>query len=520
MVKSEILMLIAIIAYMAFMLVIGIYYSKKNNSTDDFYLGGRKLGPFVTAMSAEASDMSGWLLMGLPGLAYLCGTAEAVWTAIGLAVGTYFNWLIVAKRLRVYSEKTDAITVPDFFANRYRDKSKILVTISAILIIVFFVPYTASGFSACGKLFSTLFGIDYHLSMILSAAIIVCYTVIGGFLAASFTDLVQSIVMSIALLIVLGFGITQAGGFGAVVENAASISDYISLTSFRNLFTNEVAAYGFLPIVSTLAWGLGYFGMPHILVRFMAIDDVKNLKTSRRVGTIWVVISMFVAIFIGIVGLGMVNNGALDSLTLGAEDAAAAASRSETIIVAIATLLSKNGVVLALIAGVIMSGILASTMSTADSQLLVASSSVSENIAKQLFFKDMSAKTQMWIARVTVLIISVVAVFLAWNPNSSVFRIVSFAWAGFGAAFGPVVIAALFWRRSNKWGALAGMISGGVMVFVWKFLVRPLGGAWNIYELLPAFIVSAIAIVVVSLLTANPSDEIVGEFDEVSASLK
>ena len=518
--KSEIIMMIAIVLYMAFMIVVGVFYSKRNKSTDDFYLGGRKLGPLVTAMSAEASDMSGWLLMGLPGLAYLCGTAEAVWTAIGLAVGTYFNWLIVAKRMRIYSDKTGSITVPDFFKNRYRDKSKLLVTISAIVIIVFFVPYTASGFSACGKLFSTLFGADYHFAMILSAAIIIAYTIIGGFFAASVTDLVQSVVMSIALIVVLLFGVSKAGGFAAVVDNAKSISDYISLTSFKNLFTGNVSSYGFLPIVSTLAWGLGYFGMPHILVRFMAIEDVNKLKISRRVGTIWVIISMFVAIFIGIVGLGMVENGALASLTANASSATEAASKSETIIVAIATLLSKNGIIAAFVGGVIIAGILASTMSTADSQLLVASSSVSENIVKEHFIKNMSAKTQMWIARATVAVIAVIAVFLAWNPNSSVFRIVSFAWAGFGAAFGPVVIAALFWRRSNKWGALAGMLSGGITVFVWKFLVRPLGGAWDIYELLPAFIVSTIFIVVVSLLTSSPEKEIEEVYDAVKVSVK
>lgn len=517
---ENIIMIIAICLYMAFMLFVGVMYSKKTVSTDDFYLGGRKLGPLVTAMSAEASDMSGWLLMGLPGLAYICGIAEASWTAIGLAIGTYFNWLIVAKRLRIYSDKTNAITVPHFFANRYRDKSKLLVTISAVIIIIFFVPYTASGFSACGKLFATLFNSNYHAAMIISAAIIILYTVIGGFFAASVTDLVQSVVMSLALIVVLVFGISQAGGISSVVENAKGISDYISLTSFQNRFSQEIFSYGFLPIVSTLAWGLGYFGMPHILVRFMAIGDVNKLKISRRVGTIWVIISMAVAIVIGIVGMGMTESGALESLFSSASSASEASSKSETIIISIATLLSKNGVLAAFIAGIIMAGILASTMSTADSQLLVASSSVSENIIKELFLKNMSAKTQMWIARATVIVISIAAVILAWNPNSSVFRIVSFAWAGFGAAFGPVILAALFWRRSNKWGALAGIVSGGVMVFVWKFLVRPLGGAWDIYELLPAFVVASVAIVAVSLLTSKPDSEIVDEFNAVSNEVK
>lgn len=516
MTENQICILIAVIAYIVIMLAIGIRCSRKNKSTDDFYLGGRKLGPLVTAMSAEASDMSGWLLMGLPGVALLMGIAEAFWTAFGLAIGTYLNWLFVAKKIRKYSQATKSVTLPDFFANRYHDKSNALMFVSALVIIVFFVPYTASGFKACGTLFSTLFNLDYHVAVIISAAIIVLYTTIGGFLAASVTDFVQSIVMTVALLVIVIFGVSNAGGFAAVAENAKQFKDYLSLNSTYNIFTNKSGSYGFLTILSTLAWGLGYFGMPHILLRFMAIDNPEKLKISRRVGTIWVVIAMGVAVFIGIIGYGMINGGDLSQFFHGVA-AEGVTSKSETIIIEIANLLSQKGIFFALIAGVVMAGIFSSTMSTSDSQLLAASSSISENILKPWFFKNMSKKTSMIIARLTVIGISIIAVFLAWNPNSSVFNIVSFAWAGFGAAFGPVVLAALFWKRSNKWGALAGMITGGVMVFVWKYLIRPIGGAFDIYELLPAFILATIAIVVVSLLTKSPDKDIVAEFENVKA---
>lgn len=500
--------------YLFGMIVIGALFSKKNETADDFYLGGRKLGPFVTAMSAEASDMSSWLLMGLPGVAYLSGIADAAWTAIGLAVGTYINWLIVAKRIRIYTYKANnAITLPDFFTNRYRDqdKKKVLMLIAAAVIIIFFIPYTASGFSACGKLFATLFGVDYQLAMVISAVVIVLYTCLGGFSAASTTDFIQSIVMSIALIIVVIFGVNVAGGLGVVAENANALPGYLSLTAMHDAVNGTAANYGLITIISTMAWGLGYFGMPHILLRFMAIEDEKKLPMARRVGSIWVVISMGVAIFIGIVGYSMSKVGAVPVL---------AGSGSETIIVEIANLLSQKGIVFACMAGVILAGILASTMSTADSQLLAASSSVSENILKGFFQINLTDKMTVFVARACLVGISVIGVFLAADPNSSVFGIVSFAWAGFGAAFGPVVLAALFWKRSNMYGALAGMISGGAMVFIWKYLVRPLGGAWNIYELLPAFMVALAAIVIVSLLTPAPSKEIQDEFDEVKAICK
>ena len=506
MTQAKICIMIAIVAYLGVVLFIGYLYSKKNKNTDDFYLGGRKLGPIVTAMSAEASDMSSWLLMGLPGVAYLTGIADAGWTAIGLALGTYVNFLIVAKRLRRYSKvANNSITLPQFFKNRYHDDSNTLLIISAIIIVVFFIPYTASGFAACGKLFASLFGVNYMTAMVISAVIIVGYTTLGGFLAASTTDLIQSIVMSIALIVVLIFGVNVAGGIDAVAANAKALPGYLTMFGSYDATTGSANSYGFITIVSTLAWGLGYFGMPHILLRFMAIEDESKLKVSRRIASVWVVISMTVAVLIGIIGYSMSKVGAISELT-GAD--------SETIIVRIADLMSQHGVLAALMAGVILAGILASTMSTADSQLLAASSAVSSDMLGEKLQK--SDKGGMIAARVTLLVIAIFAVILAKDPNSSVFAIVSFAWAGFGAAFGPVMLFSLFWKRTNRFGALAGMISGGLMIFVWKYLVRPMGGAWNVYELLPAFIVACVMIVVVSLLTPAPDKSITDEFEEAA----
>ena len=500
------LILITMAAYLAWVVAIGFKFSKKNKDTDDFFLGGRKLGPLVTAMSAEASDMSSWLLLGLPGVAYLAGLPEAVWTALGLAVGTYLNWLIVAKRIRRYSIKLDAITVPEFFTKRYRDSKHILQFVAALIIVVFFVPYTGSGFAACGKLFSSLFGMDYHVAMIVSALVIAVYTTLGGFLAASTTDFIQSIVMTIAIIVVFGFGASVAGGWGAVMDNARALPGYLNLTQGYDVATGTAATYSALSIASTLAWGLGYFGMPHILLRFMAARKESELKMSRRIASIWVVISMAVAVLIGIVGLGMSKVGAIPTLE---------GSNSETVLVKIAELLASKGWIFAIIAGVILAGVLAATMSTADSQLLAAASGVTEDILAAKLGVKLDPKKKMLIARLAVIAISLIGIIVAWNPDSSVFKIVSFAWAGFGATFGPIVLLALFWKRSNLQGAVAGMISGGIVIFVWKFVIAKLGGVFAIYELLPAFIIAIIVNVVVSLLTKAPSEDIVREFEDV-----
>ena len=505
---SQICILIAIIAYLVAMIYVGVACSRTgSDTTDDFYLGGRKLGPIVTAMSAEASDMSSWLLMGLPGVAYFTGLADAAWTAIGLAVGTYLNWLLVAKRLRLYSAHIGAITVPDFFAKRFRDDHKVLIGLSAVVIIIFFIPYTASGFAAVGKLFNSLFGVNYMAAMLVGAAVIILYTVMGGFMAVSTTDLIQSIVMTVALLVVLVFGVDAAGGWSSVQSAASSVPGYMSMNSVENVATGSVTHYGFISVCSTLAWGLGYFGMPHILLRFMAIEDERKIKTSRRIATVWVVISMAVAICIGVVGYAVSKAGGITAFT--------SSAAAEAVIVKIADLLSRRGVVAALLAGIVLAGILASTMSTADSQLLAASSSVSEDLMRDVLGIKLSPKATIWTARATVLVISALGILIARDPNSSVFAIVSFAWAGFGATFAPVMLFSLFWKRTNKWGVLAGMITGGAMVFIWKYLVRPLGGAWNIYELLPAFLLACVVIVVVSLLTPAPGAQVVKEFEEV-----
>ncbi len=505
---SQICIIIAILVYLLGMIFIGISYSRKNTQADEFYLGGRKLGPLVTAMSAEASDMSSYLLMGLPGLAYISGIADVGWTAIGLALGTYFNWLLVSKRIRRYSSKLGAITIPEFFAKRYGDEKHILTCIAAVVIVIFFVPYTASGFAACGKLFSTLFGMNYMTAMLLSAAVIVLYCTLGGFLAVSTTDLIQSVTMTVALLIVVGFGAVVTGGFDTVAADAGALPGYLSMVQTYVADSASAKPYTPLMMASMLAWGLGYFGMPHILLRFMAIEDENKLKISRRIATIWVIISMAVAVLIGIVGYSMSKAGIIPIL---------AGNTSETVIIQIASALSTHGIFPALIAGVILAGILAATMSTADSQLLAAASSISQNLVQDFGKKKLDTKMSLRIARITVIVISLIAVLIARNPDSSIFTIVSFAWAGFGAAFGPVILLALFWKRSNKQGALAGMLAGGIMVFVWKYGIATLGGVFAIYELLPAFIVALIVNIAVSLVTAAPADTIVKTFEEVNA---
>ena len=511
MTAAQIGIIVSIVVYLAGMLVVGFLASRKTKDVGDFYLGGRKLGPFVTAMSAEASDMSSYLLMGVPGLAYFSGIADAGWTAIGLAVGTYLNWLFTAKRLRNYTAKLDAITLPEYFKKRFNDKNNITLLIGALAIIIFFIPYTASGFAACGKLFAQLFGVNYQLAMIVSAIIIVGYTTTGGFLAASTTDFIQSIVMSIALIIVLFYGINQAGGMDAVISNANQLQGYLDMNATFNNATNSGDPYGLFNKITMFCWGLGYFGMPHILLRFMAIENPDKLKLSRRVASVWVVISLGVATFLGVVGRAMTQAGVLDSLI---EDPTSS-SKAETLIVVLADHISQNGFAYALIGGLIIAGILASTMSTADSQLIAASSAVSENIIQDVFKVKLSETAAMLTARLTLVIVAVLGVVIAWDPSSSVFNIVSFAWAGFGAVFGPAMLMSLFWKRTNMYGTVAGMISGMAMVFIWKYGVRPLGGAWNLYELAPAFLVALIFIVVVSLVTPAPDEEITKTFDEV-----
>ena len=504
---AQICIMGTIILYLCFVIFTGVMIGRRSKkSAEGFYLGGRGIGPLVTAMSAEASDMSSYLLMGIPGLAYLSGVADASWTAIGLAVGTYLNFLLVAKKLRRYSVKLDAITIPSFISKRYGEKKPVIMCISALIILIFFVPYVASGLAAIGKLFNSLFGWNYMAAVIVGAIVIISYTSIGGFNAVATMDLIQSVIMTAALAVIVVFGVVQAGGMDAVLTHARTLPGFFSFTETYNVSTGSADPYGFIRIVSMMAWGLGYFGMPHILVRFMAIRDENELTLSRRIAGTWVVISMGVAVFIGIVGHAVSAAGRVPFLE---------GSATETIIVKLSDLLSTYGVFPAIVAGCILAGILAATMSTADSQLLAASSAFSENIVQEVFGVKLTEKQTMLIARLTVVVIAVIALFLASDPDSNVFQIVSFAWAGFGAAFGPAILCALYWKRSNRFGIMAGLVAGGVMIFVWKFLVRPMGGALDIYELLPAFVVGLAAIVIVSLLTPAPDAGIEKLFDEV-----
>ena len=516
---NTIQILIAMVIYMAAVIAIGVLYAKRaNQNSEEYFLGGRSLGPWVTAMSAEASDMSGWLLMGLPGVAYWCGLADAFWTALGLAVGTYLNWLIVSKRLRRYSVRAgNAITLPEFFSNRFREKKKTIMFIAAAFILIFFTVYAASCFVTCGKLFSTLFGASYRSMMILGAAFVLIYTVLGGFLAESASDFMQAIVMIVALTLIVVLGTAKAGGLSAVIANAGQIPGFME---FFGLATPVVDAagqqlveagapvfgaaadYGFLTVCSMMAWGLGYFGMPQVLLRFMAIRHEDELARSRRIAMVWVVISLGVAVFIGIVGRQVFPTAHLTK------------SSAENIFITLATSSLPP-----LLAGFVMAGILAATISSSDSYLLIAASAFAKNIFQGICKKDATDKQVMTVSRATLLVLALIGIVIALDENSVIFQIVSFAWAGFGATFGPLMLFSLFWKRINKAGAIAGMVSGAGMVFLWKLVISKLGGVFAIYELLPAFIFSSICIVAVSLLTKAPSKEIEEDFEAVKAGM-
>lgn len=513
--EGSLQILIAMVCYMAVVIGIGIYFAKRSNqSSEDYFLGGRSLGPWVTAMSAEASDMSGWLLMGLPGVAYWCGLSDAAWTSIGLALGTYINWLLVAKRLRRYSAVAgDAITLPDFFSNRFHEKKKVIMTLSALFILIFFTVYASSCFVTCGKLFSTLFGASYQSMMIAGAVFVVIYTFLGGFLAESASDFMQAVVMIFALTVILITGTLAAGGLQAVVDNAKDIPGFFTFFGIASPSVDasgvqqvangapvfgEAGSYGFLTIISTLSWGLGYFGMPQVLLRFMAIRKTDELVRARRIATVWVVISLTAAVLIGLMGRAMFPVHETLNTASGAENVFIVLSRH---------LLPP------LLAGLVMAGILAATISSSDSYLLIAASAVSLNIFKGILKKDASDKQVMTMSRIILLLIAVVGVIIAMDENSVIFTIVSFAWAGFGAVFGPIMLFSLFWKRTTQAGAVAGMVTGGVMVFLWKLALKPLGGVFGIYELFPAFVLSCLAILLVSLLTPAPSAQIQQEFD-------
>lgn len=489
--------IVAFVLYLSMMIIIGMRYMKKNETSSDFFLGGRKVGPWMTALSAEASDMSGWLLMGLPGVAYLGGMKEAFWTALGLVIGTYLNWLIVAKPLRKCTIAFgDSVTMPEFFTHRFKDKSRVLSTISVAFIIFFFTIYTASGFVACAKLFNSVFGMDYHLGLLIGVAVILVYTILGGYLAVCATDFVQGTLMFIALIIVGVIMVFSLGGFGEAMAKVGEFGQRAMSGEFGSEMQAKFTAnqhYGIIPIISAIAWGLGYFGMPHILVRFMGLRSNKDVALSRRIATVWVVIAFAGALIVGSLGTVYHLPDVLSPVA------------AETIFS-----VSIMDMFPAFIAGIFLCAILAAAMSTADSQLLVASSAFSHDIYKGLIKKDASPKQVLAVSRIAVLVISAVAFVLAWDVNSSIFGLVSYAWAGFGATFGPLILIALFWRNATAKGAIAGLLVGGATVIIWHNLK---GGIFAIYEILPAFILCLLTTVVVSLLDKNKDPEMLAEFD-------
>ncbi|MGM0876028.1 MAG: sodium/proline symporter PutP [Bacillota bacterium] len=497
----EIGVLITFIIYLVGMLAIGIVAYRMTSNLSDYVLGGRRLGPGVAALSAGASDMSSWLLLGLPGAVYAAGGMNQIWIAVGLAIGAYLNWQFVAKRLRSYTEiANDSITIPDFFENRFKDGSKLLRVISAFVILLFFTFYTSSGMVGGAKLFEASFGLSYTQALWIGAIVIISYTFLGGFLAVSWTDFIQGILMFLALIIVPIIAVSKLGGWNETVNQVGNI-DPSNLDAFAGMTT--------LGIISLFAWGLGYFGQPHILTRFMALRSVKDVPRARMIGTIWMVFALFGAIFTGFAGIAYFADSPLPD--------------GEQVFILFSQVLFDPWV-----SGILLAAILAAIMSTIDSQLLVSSSAIAEDFYKAILRKDASEKELVWVGRISVVAIALIAILIAGNPESSVLDLVSYAWAGFGAAFGPVIILSLFWKRTNRWGALAGMIVGAATVVIWKILSTPETNAageviqeavipFSLYEIVPGFILAWIAIMIVSLVTEAPSKEIEEEFEQAKA---
>ncbi len=484
------------LVYLAVMLGIGIYAYKRTANSADYFLGGRSLGPWPAALSAGASDMSGWLLLGLPGYAFASGM-ESLWLAAGLLMGTWLNWLLVAKRLRTYSiVANDSLTLPEFFANRFKDNSKALQVISAFFILLFFLFYTSSGLVAGGKLFETVFGLDYTTALVIGTFCVVSYTLFGGFLAVSWTDLVQGLLMAAALVMVPVIALQSNGGAGELFATLEAKNP--ELLTVWNDAKGEPLSW--IAIVSLMAWGLGYFGQPHILARFKGIRSNEDVPTARRIAVIWTALSMAGALLVGLVGILYVDNQMAGDLADG-----------EKIFMVLV-----NAMFSPVVAGILLAAILAAIMSTADSQLLVSSSALAEDFYKQIIRKDASQAEVVMVGRVAVVGLSLVAMMLALNPESSVLGLVSYAWAGFGAAFGPALLLALYWKGMNRNGALAGVIIGGVTVVAWKQIS---GGIFDIYEIVPGIIFATIAIIAVSKATGEPEQSVQDEFDRYKSQL-
>ena len=533
--------LISLALYFVLMMAIGLYaYRKSTDDVSGYMLGGRQLNPAVASLSAGASDMSGWMLMGLPGAIFATGMSEA-WIAIGLMIGAYFNYRLVAPRLRVYTEiADDAITIPDFFEKRFADHSRTLRVISAVVIIIFFTLYTSAGVVSGGKLFEASFGLDYRLGLFLTAGVVVAYTLFGGFLAVSLTDFVQGCIMFVALILVPVVTIMQLGGFGPTVDALSTLSVDVGgwEKSYLSMIPQESLGLAAIGIISTMSWGLGYFGQPHIIVRFMAVRSLKDVAVMRRIGMSWMLITVLGAVLTGAAGLAYVKSqnidvadgvpiarvieaptdattfSELDNIdTTGAfSDGDVVLGDQETIFILLSQVIFHP-----YIAGFLLAAILAAIMSTISSQLLVSSSSLTEDFYKIFLRRGASQKELVLVGRLSVLAVSLVAIALAFDPDSNILNLVSNAWAGFGAAFGPVVLISLFWRGMTKQGAIAGMVTGAVTVLAWIYVFN-LSGV--MYEIVPGFIAATIAIIVVSMVSKDPESHVTDYFDEMTGILK
>ncbi len=509
---TTLIILSAFVIYLVIMVVIGAVYMKKTSNAEDYFLGGRGLGGWVAALSAQASDMSGWLLMGLPGAVYAMGTGQS-WIAIGLFIGTVCNWIFISGRLRRYTiEANNSLTLPAYFENRFRDEKRILLLVSSVVIVVFFLVYTASALAAGGTLFHSVFGLDYHLALAIGALVILAYTFMGGFMAVCTTDFIQGTLMLIGLLAVPIVAWTLLDG---------SLSDMLvqsgvagGADAYLSLFSNGGEPYRAIDIISQLAWGLGDCGMPHILTRFMAVKNEKELRKSRVIAIVWVALSLGAACVIGVLGRAY-----LYPVILGSDGAAS----TESVFIEMITKVFTKDLALPFIGGIFLCGILAAIMSTADSQLLVAASSVSEDIYRSYVHPEADSKKVLRVSRVTVAVVAILAFIIAWNPDSSIMGLVSNAWAGLGSAFGPIVLLSLFWKRTNLAGAVAGIITGGLAVVIWDYIPlgggQTLGSVTGLYSLVVGFALSSLMIVICSLATKAPSQEILDEFERVRKSV-
>ncbi len=487
----DITIITTFILYIGLMMGIGVYYYRRTRNMSDYFLGNRKLGAWVTSLSAEASDMSGWMLMGVPGFAYLAGL-NAGWIAVGIAIGTWANWHFVAARLRKYTEIAEnSLTLPEFLQNRYHDTSCLLRIVPAIFILIFFVIYTSSGFVSAGRLFETVFGVPYQYAIFIGAGSVVFYTLIGGFLAVARTDFIQGMMMFFAILIVPICGAMASGGLEHVIAGIESIN----ASMLDPLAKQDGTTIGLIELISLLAWGFGYFGQPHILVRFMAIRSSKEIKQATHIAMTWVILSLAAAVAVGMVGRVYLSTPLEGTAT-------------ETVF-----LVMTNELFPPIAAGLILSAVLAAIMSTASSQLLVAASAFAQDVYRTLLHKNAEQTELVWISRASVLVIASLAILLGLNPNSFILDMVSYAWAGFGAAFGPAILMSLFWKRTTRNGVLAGIIVGGITVLVWKQLAL-----FGLYEIVPGFFFSLAAIYLVSKLDKAPEASIQETFEAVGKS--